>query len=151
MGRAGVPALPLDGQAEMRQIAARPNPAAVYGFVGWIGTLVCYVLYLLWAYLPVEVLHSLGVTYYPSRYWAVALPAYICVCVVFVFTTYIGYCLANNPPLDSFNTLTDQYALDKPKDWVGVAADDSRLPPVFDIPIAEVNRLMYQRGAASGE
>ncbi len=128
-----------------RKHTARPNPAAVYGFVGWVGTLVGFLLYLLWAYLPVELLHNLGVTYYPSRYWAVAIPAYVCVVVIFIFTTYSGFCLMVNPPVDAFSTFTDKHALDKPKDWDGNSADDSRLPPIFDIPIAEVNRLLYQR------
>ena len=135
-------------EARQLQLTARPNPAAVYGFVGWIGTITLFVLYLLWAYLPVELLHSLGVTYYPSRYWAVALPAYVCVIVLFVFTTYNGFCLMVNPPLDSFSTFTDKHALDRPKDWGGANAEGTetnKLPPLFDIPIGEVNRLLYQR------
>ena len=40
------------------------------------------VLFLLWAYLPESVLHAHGITYYPSKYWAVALPAWACVTVV---------------------------------------------------------------------
>ena len=129
----------------VRKLTARLNPAAVYGFVGWLGTLVGFLLYLLWAYLPVEILHKLGVTYYPSRYWAVAIPAYVCVFVLFIFTTYTGFCLMINPPLDAFSTFTDKHAQDKPKDWNMNSADDSRLPPIFDIPISEVNRLLYQR------
>ena len=128
-----------------RKHTTRPNPAAVYGFVGWLGTLVGFLLYLLWAYLPVEILHNLGVTYYPSRYWAVAIPAYVCVAVVFIFTTYSGFCLMINPPVDAFSTFTDKHALDKPKDWHAHKPNDSRLPPIFDIPIAEVNRLLYRR------
>jgi phosphatidylinositol glycan class P protein len=128
-----------------RKHTAQPNPAAVYGFVGWVGTLVGFLLYLLWAYLPVEILHNLGVTYYPSRYWAVAIPAYVCVVVIFIFATYSGFCLMINPPVDAFSTFTDKHALDKPKDWQVRCADDSRLPPIFDFPIAEVNRLLYQR------
>ena len=38
-----------------------------------IGTHLCYAVFLLWAYLPEHVLHDLGVTYYPSKYWAVAV------------------------------------------------------------------------------
>lgn len=48
------------------------------------------VLYILWAYTPESLLHAHGVTYYPSRYWAVALPAWICVTVVFAFWLYEG-------------------------------------------------------------
>jgi phosphatidylinositol glycan class P protein len=41
--------------------------AALYGFVAWIMTYVCYALFLLWAFLPEERLHALGVTYYPAK------------------------------------------------------------------------------------
>jgi hypothetical protein len=164
----------------------RPEPAAVYGFVGWITTLVSFgalrpvfayragrpaslpvcgwrdtgcetaaptsslrsvcvatVVFFLWAYLPANTLHSLGVTYYPSRcgiltvthafvvathqlqrllgssrgvsvvvllgrYWAIALPAYVCVCVVMIVVVYTGLNIMCNPPLDSFSTFTGQ-------------------------------------------
>lgn len=46
------------------------------------------VLYMLWAYTPSSMLEAHGVAYYPSKYWAVALPAWACVTVVFVFWLY---------------------------------------------------------------
>ena len=46
------------------------------------------VLFMLWAYTPEAVLEAHGVTYYPSKYWAVALPAWACVSVVFVYWLY---------------------------------------------------------------
>ena len=49
---------------------------ALYGFVAWIGTHICYAMFLLWAYVPEHVLQELGVTYYPNKYWAVALPSH---------------------------------------------------------------------------
>ena len=65
------PALPdLGGNESLlkNEKRNRPEPAAVYGFVGWITTLVCFVVFLLWAYLPADALHTLGVSYYPSQY-----------------------------------------------------------------------------------
>ena len=38
-----------------------------YAFAGWIFTIVGYAVFLLWAYLPDDILHSYGYTYYPSR------------------------------------------------------------------------------------
>eukprot|EP01048_Picozoa_sp_COSAG05_P020963 COSAG05_NODE_3715_length_1886_cov_104.954673_1_plen_269_part_10 len=40
------------------------------------------------------------------RYWAIALPAYVCVTVVLIFLTYSGLNMMSNPPLDSLSTLT---------------------------------------------
>ena len=42
-----------------------------------------YVVYLVWAYTPEDVLVRLGVTYYPDKYWALAVPCWICVLVLY--------------------------------------------------------------------
>ena len=94
----------------------------------------CAVIFLLWAYLPADILHSVGVSYYPSRYahgfatgigkvshccvaryWAIALPSYVCVLVVLVFVMYSGINMMMNPSLDSVSTLTGKphpYSID---------------------------------------
>lgn len=46
------------------------------------------VLYLIWAYVPDALLQASGFTYYPSKHWAVALPAWLCATVVWVYWTY---------------------------------------------------------------
>jgi len=46
------------------------------------------VLYLVWAYTPNATLEAHGITYYPSKYWAVVLPAWVSVTVVFVYWVY---------------------------------------------------------------
>lgn len=47
---------------------AKTNPTEVYGFVLWISSAVAYIIFLAWAFTPEEVLHSVGITYYPSKY-----------------------------------------------------------------------------------
>ncbi|KAI9491712.1 hypothetical protein BDB00DRAFT_478101 [Zychaea mexicana] len=39
-----------------------------YGFVMYLASFVALGIYLIWAYVPDEILHSLGITYYPKRY-----------------------------------------------------------------------------------
>ena len=51
------------------------------------------VLFLFWAYTPGQVLEAHGITYYPSKYWAVALPTWLCVTVVYVFWAYERWAL----------------------------------------------------------
>lgn len=46
------------------------------------------VLYLIWAYVPAQTLESFGVTYYPSKYWATALPLWFCLALIFSFVAY---------------------------------------------------------------
>ena len=41
---------------------------SVYAFVAWIATIISYVIYLIWALVPDEMLQSFGWTYYPTRF-----------------------------------------------------------------------------------
>ncbi|OVA02492.1 PIG-P [Macleaya cordata] len=65
-----------------------PKPSEVYGFVGSISTIV-----------------ATGITYYPSRYWALALPAYAMVTVVLAIGFYIGLNFIVTPLPSSLNTI----------------------------------------------
>ena len=40
------------------------------------------------------------------RYWAVAVPTYVCVALVFAIILYVVYNFTVTPPLDSISTLT---------------------------------------------
>jgi len=60
----------------------------IYGFVGWIGSFILYFLYLIWAFVPDSILHKLGIYYYPSKYWALAIPSIFVVTGIFFFITY---------------------------------------------------------------
>jgi hypothetical protein len=48
--------------------ASRGRAPEFYGFVGWLVTLLSYVLFLLWALLPDKVIHELGIHWYPARW-----------------------------------------------------------------------------------
>ncbi|KAJ1255145.1 hypothetical protein BS78_K284600 [Paspalum vaginatum] len=67
-----------------------PKPSEVYGFVGSITTVIATAVYLAWAYTPEPVLRSLGITYYPSKYWALAVPSFVIVAVALSMAIYMG-------------------------------------------------------------
>lgn len=46
----------------------RSRAPEFYGFVAWTSTSLAFVVYVLWATLRDEQLHSLGITWYPNRY-----------------------------------------------------------------------------------
>ncbi|KAK9825928.1 hypothetical protein WJX81_007632 [Elliptochloris bilobata] len=50
-------------------------PVAARGFLGWVASALAFAAFLTWAYLPDDNLRALGVTRYPSREWAVRIPA----------------------------------------------------------------------------
>ena len=61
-----------------------------YSFVGLISTIVAYIIFLTWSFAPESLLHTYGITYYPSRYYAIALPAYIIVITILIGMFYMG-------------------------------------------------------------
>lgn len=51
---------------------------------------VFFVLYLLWAYVPDDVLRAAGIAYYPDKYWALAVPIWIFALGLYVAWAYEG-------------------------------------------------------------
>lgn len=159
-----------DIEQKKKRAASAAKKNEVYGFVLWISTFVAYLCFLLWAFLPEHVLQSAGVTYYPSKWWAIGLPAYLCVLVMFIVVAYIGYNMYNTNPLSSRYTITDSFArpLDPSQPVISPAVlrarlallnassdsggpstpepvDEYSVPEIADIPIETVNRILFHR------
>ncbi|KAI8370173.1 PIG-P-domain-containing protein [Choanephora cucurbitarum] len=77
-----------------------------YGFVMYLSSFVVFGIYILWAYLPDGVLDQLGITYYPSRYWALAIPIWLMTFVWFIFLSFMAINLMNTPSFDSIYCIT---------------------------------------------
>ncbi|KAJ9530723.1 hypothetical protein QJQ45_014872 [Haematococcus lacustris] len=75
---------------------ATPASVEVYGFAG---------LFLLWSLLPDRTLEWFGVHYYPTKCWAVILPAWCLAALVYVYWLYEGLNQASVPPPTSLLTL----------------------------------------------
>ncbi|KAF9156779.1 hypothetical protein DFQ26_009240 [Actinomortierella ambigua] len=100
-------------------------------------------MYLAWAYLPKEMLDSLGITYYPSKYWALALPIWLFVLIIYLYIVFFAVNLYNTASFDSFHTITDDHA--NPLETTSSAAlTDDFVPDLMDIPIGLVNAALYQ-------
>ena len=56
-----------------------------YGFVLYLCSSAAFIVYILWAYLPSPFLHQLGIYYYPNRWWALAIPAWLVMALGFVY------------------------------------------------------------------
>ena len=120
-----------------------PKPSEVYGFVGSISTVVATVIFFVWAYLPDSWLHSIGISYYPNKHWALAVPAYFMVTVVLALGFYIGLNFMSTPPPTSFNTVFDEFSRDPLSSVPSVDGDELPIESMSDIGINKVNELMF--------
>ncbi|KAA8896790.1 PIG-P-domain-containing protein [Sphaerosporella brunnea] len=62
-----------------------------YGFTLYVIANAAFILYIVWAFLPSGALEAVGVSYYPSRWWALVIPSYLVVAVCYVFAALAGY------------------------------------------------------------
>jgi len=127
-----------------QRIKSTDRVSEIYGFVMWVTTYVLFAVFLLWAYLPDSTLHSLGVTYYPSKYWALALPAWVTVTLIFALVFYCAYNLYSTNPLQSRSSIQDQYSRYMDKAELTALEDRYSIPEIADLSIHTVNKLMYQ-------
>jgi preprotein translocase subunit SecY len=106
----------------------KPN-FEIYGFVLYLLSIICFIAYLVWGLLPKDALAQLGITYVVSRYWALAIPLYLIVSIIFLLFFTIAWDFINIPPLESCFTFTDSYAC------LYVHESSESLPPLEDIPL----------------
>ncbi|KAL5795140.1 hypothetical protein ACOSP7_003734 [Xanthoceras sorbifolium] len=123
-----------------------PKPTEVYAFVGSITTVVATGLFLVWAYVPERCLHAIGISYYPSRYWALAVPAYAIVGVVLALLFYIGLNFMSTPSSTCLNTMFDEFSRE-PSSCVSEMEDEEEerpIEPISDIGIHKINDFMFK-------
>ncbi|CAL5375640.1 unnamed protein product [Camellia sinensis] len=135
----------LDDQASGFGVSGEhgPKPSEVYGFVGSISTVVATAIFLIWAYAPDSWLHTIGIFYYPSRYWALAVPTYAMVTVILAIGFYIGLNFMATPPPTSLNTMFDEYSREPLRSEPSVKGNEQPIKPLSDIGINQINDLMF--------
>ncbi|XP_047314407.1 phosphatidylinositol N-acetylglucosaminyltransferase subunit P-like [Impatiens glandulifera] len=122
-----------------------PKPSEVYGFVGTISTVVATVIFLIWAYLPENWLHFVGIFYYPNRYWALVVPTYTMVTVTLAIVFYIGLNFMATFPPTSLTTIFDDYSRDALNSSdLSMEDDEWPIEPISDIGIHLINDLIFK-------
>ncbi|KAL7684006.1 hypothetical protein Plhal304r1_c038g0114761 [Plasmopara halstedii] len=115
----------------------------LFGFAGWIASALFYALFLIWAYVPDTTLKSVGFTYFPSKHWAVAVPAMIVVSYLFSIVIYKAVNLMSTPGLASYATIIDTHTVRLPEGTTCFEDDTMATPGIGDISVFEVNRHLF--------
>ena len=66
---------------------------------------------MIWAFVPASVLKEFGIHYIPDKYYAIAVPLWGAVTVLFVLQMYIACCIYATPDLESYATLQDKHTI----------------------------------------
>ena len=129
------------------QASPAPTPSrAVYGFVMWLLSHLCLLLYLLWALVPDFYLELAGLEFLPQKYWAVAVPIYLSVCFFcFVFVVYPCLGMLVTPHLEDLGQVTEGHRVGEPADYSG---GSGAVPPMYDEHPAKVLEFLRARDRA---
>ncbi|GAA5989472.1 hypothetical protein JCM10908_000489 [Rhodotorula pacifica] len=141
------------------------------GFVLYIGSLVAYGVYLVWAFWPEKWLVAIGIEWYPSRDWALLVPAWVVMLVAFVYISYFLLTMYSTPSLSLPEPYDDPKAYippparppfgATPKDrsaraptplWAhAVLLPEEAIPPLYDLPVEVVERVLAAGDCSSDE
>ena len=82
-----------------------------YGFTLYLTSSLCFIVYILWSYLPSPFLHQLGIYYYPNRWWALAIPAWTVMFGVYIYVALASYNTEYlTVPMGAVESLVDEAA-----------------------------------------
>ncbi|KAH7269632.1 PIG-P-domain-containing protein [Fusarium redolens] len=161
-----------DAIAPVPRAAPKVPTYEYYGFVLYLFSSLTFLIYLLWGYLPSPFLHALGIYYYPNRWWALAIPAFIVMTVVYIYVALAAFNTEMlTVPLSSVETVVDGAGKLAEIDAKGrlrgsrnrerKVHGDGRLrwreiwsegtDAVMDIPLAGVCEVLYGEGREDGE
>eukprot|EP00747_Dinoflagellata_sp_TGD_P179283 gnl/TRDRNA2_/TRDRNA2_29857_c0_seq1.p1 gnl/TRDRNA2_/TRDRNA2_29857_c0~~gnl/TRDRNA2_/TRDRNA2_29857_c0_seq1.p1 ORF type:complete len:133 (-),score=12.55 gnl/TRDRNA2_/TRDRNA2_29857_c0_seq1:265-663(-) len=112
----------------------------VYSFVSYLASLVASLAWLIWAFAPDEWLRAWGITYYPDRWWGLALPAYIVVLLIFIFISYVALNMIASCPLDSVHMISDSST---PPTFGLHNTPPGAIPPFEDIDLSIINEHLF--------
>ncbi|KAH6573092.1 hypothetical protein BASA62_003126 [Batrachochytrium salamandrivorans] len=123
-----------------------------YGFVIYLSSILALLIYCAWAVLPDKALRGIGITYYPSRHWALVVPIWILGLIPFTLMMFTAINLLNTPTFESFKTLTDEHArmMSLTSDSLDRILQPQLIPKLEDVPITLVNRC-FSHGIISRE
>lgn len=128
---------------------------SVLSLIAWISSYAVYLCFVVWAFFPKDFLRNLGITYYPSRYYAIALPAYLLTSYALLCVAYIGWNMMHTNDPEDFATMRDEQspAVEVtpilPPVYVRSSRDEG-IAGIGDIDPIALSRVMNLRGPFLG-
>lgn len=118
-----------------------PSPTesrANYGFALYLASKTAFVVYLAWAFIPSQWLSAIGLTYLPQKYWAIAIPIWVCCVIMVIILLYPAINMLLVPPMNDPRILTDSFARPPISE-----IRPGGIPTVSDLDLSEVCKKLY--------
>ncbi|KAG0673515.1 hypothetical protein C6P40_003411 [Pichia californica] len=131
-------------------VSTTVTPQAEYkGFASYVISCIFLFVWICWSFLPDRVLNQLGVYYYPSRWWALAIPSYVLVVMMYMYIAIALYDIElltlplndNRNIVDDSGIVVTQLKNFKPSDMDRYLSNGTS--GVWDLPISVVNHILY--------
>ena len=114
----------------------------VYAFVAYMSSIVAFVIYVFWAFFPKNFLYEIGITYYPSRYYGIAIPAYMMVVLILMIVLYIGVNLYSTHHPENMATIKDEHTRTAPPVFLKCSTLGG-IPDIGDIDQIDMSHLLF--------
>lgn len=117
-------------------------------------------MYVLWSYLPSPFLHQLGITYYPNRWWSLAIPSFLVMTIIYIYVALATYNIEYlTLPMTSIENIIDEAAniaavdrgrttrrmisseAEQTMDWNSIWSKGT--DAVMDVPVGGVCEVLY--------
>lgn len=125
-------------------VSTTVTPQAEYkGFSAYVISCIFITIWLCWSLLPDSILNTIGIYYYPSRWWALAIPAYVLVTMVYMYVSIANYNIEIlTLPLDDNRNIVDDtgVVLSKCESYQYIHKSSSG---AWDLPLSVCNEILY--------
>lgn len=125
------------------------SQAEYKGFASYVISGLVLFVWISWSILPDTFLNSIGVYYYPSRWWALAIPAYVLVLMIYMYVALALYNIeVKTVPLDDLRSVVDDtgVVITQLPGYKEQEIDKylfNSTSGIWDLPITEVNKVFY--------
>lgn len=111
------------------------------------------ILYVLWAWVSDDTLHSLEITYHPPKAFALYLPTVLYFAFMVTPLLYFILNASSAPNSDSLDTIWDGHSREKQpftsrkgslQEGLGSHKREAEVPEIYDMDVFEVNKLFLK-------